>query len=69
MTHTRKHQFTLGRVVLYLLLILFALYYIIPLYVTLSTSFKSLDEIRSGNLLALPQVWQFESWGKAWSSA
>lgn len=70
-THTRNNKLSLspGRVVLYLLLVLFALYYIIPLYVTLATSFKSLDEIRSGNLLALPQVWQFDSWGKAWSSA
>ena len=71
MTHTptRNNKVTLGRVVLYLLLILFAVYYIVPLYVTLSTSFKSLDEIRSGNLLALPHVWQFDSWAKAWSSA
>ena len=70
-THSRNNKLSLspGRVVLYLLLVLFALYYIIPLYVTLATSFKSLDEIRSGNLLALPQVWQFDSWGKAWSSA
>ncbi|WP_317202491.1 carbohydrate ABC transporter permease [Janthinobacterium sp.] len=68
MTHTRK-QFNLGRGVLYLLLILFAVYYITPLYVMLSTSFKSLDEIRSGNLLALPVAWQTESWAKAWSSA
>ena len=69
MTPTRNNRLTLGRVVVYLLLILFAVYYIVPLYVTLSTSFKSLDEIRSGNLLALPHVWQFDSWAKAWSSA
>ena len=71
MTHTptSNNKLTLGRVVLYLLLILFAVYYIVPLYVTLSTSFKSLDEIRGGNLLALPHVWQFDSWAKAWSSA
>ena len=68
MTHTRN-RFTLGRAVLYLLLVLFAVYYIAPLYVMLSTSFKSLDEIRSGNLLALPVLWQTDSWAKAWSSA
>ncbi|HAT31505.1 MAG TPA: sugar ABC transporter permease [Janthinobacterium sp.] len=60
---------TLGRGMLYLLLVLFAVYYIAPLYVMLSTSFKSLDEIRSGNLLALPVLWQTDSWSKAWSSA
>ncbi|MET3132964.1 glucose/mannose transport system permease protein [Oxalobacteraceae bacterium GrIS 1.11] len=68
MTSTRKSM-NLGRGILYLLLILFAVYYIVPLYVMLSTSFKSLDEIRSGNLLALPVAWQTDSWGKAWSSA
>jgi glucose/mannose transport system permease protein len=66
---TTRNNLTLGRGVLYLLLILFAVYYIAPLYVMLSTSFKSLDEIRSGNLLALPVVWQGDSWAKAWSSA
>ncbi|MEC5162656.1 glucose/mannose transport system permease protein [Janthinobacterium sp. CG_23.3] len=68
MTHT-KPSINLGRGVMYLLLILFAVYYIAPLYVMLSTSFKSLDEIRSGNLLALPVLWQTDSWAKAWSSA
>ncbi len=68
MNHTRR-KITLGRCVLYLLLVLFALYYIAPLYVMLSTSFKSLDEIRHGNLLALPHTWSTVSWGKAWSSA
>jgi len=68
MNPTRR-KITLGRCVLYLLLVLFALYYIAPLYVMLSTSFKSLDEIRHGNLLALPHTWSTVSWGKAWSSA
>jgi glucose/mannose transport system permease protein len=58
-----------GRIVLYVLLALFLLYYIAPLYVMLSTSFKSLDEIRSGNLLALPQSASIEAWSRAWSSA
>jgi glucose/mannose transport system permease protein len=62
-------KLTLGRCVLYLLLLLFVLYYIAPLYVMLSTSFKSLDEIRSGNLLAWPHSFNTESWSKAWSSA
>ncbi|HSY26819.1 MAG TPA: carbohydrate ABC transporter permease [Burkholderiaceae bacterium] len=61
--------FSPGRLVIYALLLLFALYYIAPLYVMLSTSFKSLDEIRSGNLLSWPHTWSTDSWGKAWSSA
>jgi glucose/mannose transport system permease protein len=58
-----------GRLVVYALLIAFALYYLMPLFVMLITSLKSLDEIRSGNLLALPASITFEAWGKAWASA
>jgi glucose/mannose transport system permease protein len=61
--------FNPGRLFLYALLVLFALYYIAPLYVMLSTSFKTLDELRSGNLLSWPQTWTTASWSKAWSSA
>ncbi|MFZ6645524.1 carbohydrate ABC transporter permease [Undibacterium sp. TJN25] len=62
-------KLTPGRIVLYLLLVLFALYYIAPLYVMVSTSFKTLDEIRSGNLLSLPASLNTASWSKAWSTA
>lgn len=59
----------LGRVVVYTLLILFALYYLMPLFVMITTSLKTLDDIRGGNLLALPAEITFEAWAKAWSSA
>ena len=58
-----------GRVVLYVLLAAMALYYLLPLYVMLVTSFKSLDEIRSANLLALPATLDTTAWAKAWHSA
>lgn len=60
---------SLGRILIYGLLVLCALYYLAPLYVMLSTSVKSLDEIRSGNLLSIPQSPDFFAWAKAWSSA
>lgn len=60
---------SLGRILIYGLLVLCALYYLAPLYVMLSTSVKSLDEIRSGNLLSIPQSPDFFAWGKAWHSA
>jgi glucose/mannose transport system permease protein len=60
---------TFGRVVLYVLLVAFALYYLLPLFVMLTTSLKTLDDIRGGNLLSLPQQISFEAWSKAWSSA
>lgn len=54
---------------LYALLILFALYYLMPLFVMLTTSLKTLDDIRGGNLIALPEQVSFDAWIKAWSSA
>ena len=39
---------------LYSALCLFALYYLLPLFVMLTTSLKSLEEIRTGSLVALP---------------
>jgi glucose/mannose transport system permease protein len=59
----------IGPVLIYGLLILFAVYYLMPLFVMLVTSLKSLDEIRAGNLLALPAAPTLEPWVKAWGSA
>jgi len=58
-----------GRVLIYTLLILFALYYLMPLFVMVTTSLKSLDDIRSGNLVSLPQAITLEPWFKAWGTA
>jgi len=55
--------------VIYGLLTLFALVYLIPLFVMLVTSFKTMDEIQSGNMLAMPQSPTIEPWIKAWSEA
>lgn len=59
----------LGRTLIYLVLISFAVIYLAPLYVMFSTSLKDIEEIRSGNLLALPNDPTLYAWGKAWSSA
>jgi glucose/mannose transport system permease protein len=40
---------------------------ILPLYVMLVTSLKSMDEIRAGNIFALPLQVTFEPWRQAWS--
>ncbi|WP_028215816.1 carbohydrate ABC transporter permease [Paraburkholderia oxyphila] len=58
-----------SRVFVYAALILFALYFLFPLYVMLSTSFKSLDQIHTGNMLTLPTSPTFAPWIKAWSQA
>ena len=58
-----------GRILLYLVLGLFALYYLLPLYVMLVNSFKPLEEIRRGDMMALPDVWTIAPWASAWSTA
>ena len=57
------------RWMLYLFLGLFVVYYLMPLFVMVTTSLKSLEEIRTGSLVALPRVITFEAWQTAWSSA
>ncbi len=57
------------KVVIYGLLALFAAFYLLPLFVMVVTSFKTLDEIREGNMLALPQDPTVEPWLAAWGSA
>lgn len=57
------------RAMIYAALAFAALYYLIPLYVMLTTSVKDMAEIRAGNLLSLPQNIGFSAWDKAWSSA
>jgi glucose/mannose transport system permease protein len=57
------------RIGLYLLLGLFVLFYIMPLLVMVMTSLKSLDEIRTGDLIALPRDITFDAWRTAWSGA
>jgi glucose/mannose transport system permease protein len=60
---------TFGRYFIYGILILFVLVYLTPLYVMLVTSFKDIEEIRSGNLMALPDSPTLAAWIKAWGSA
>ncbi|WED24249.1 carbohydrate ABC transporter permease [Vibrio sp. JC009] len=62
-------KFTLARAFIYVVLIFFCLVYMMPLFVMITTSFKSLPDIKAGNLLSLPSEWVFDAWAKAWSSA
>ena len=57
------------RVLLYVVLGLFALLFLLPIYVMLVNSIKPLDEIRGGNLISLPLAPTFEPWRQAWSEA
>ncbi len=62
-------RLTIRSAFLYAALFLFALYFLAPIYVMVVASFKSLDEVRSSSIIALPQMWTVEPWIKAWSGA
>lgn len=66
---SRPNLRILNRIVIYGLLGLFALFYLMPLFVMLVTSFKTMDEIQGGNMLALPSAPTLEPWFKAWGEA
>jgi len=61
-----KFKNTILRWFLYSVLLLFAFYFIFPLYVMLVTAFKTMDEIRQGNLMTLPSQLNIDSWLVAW---
>ncbi len=65
----RKGGFGLGRLLLYALLLVMAVVFLLPVYVMVVNSLKPLDEIRGGNLMALPIDWTVAPWLTAWSTA
>ncbi len=65
-THVQNY---IMRSILFILLGIFAIYYLMPLFVMITTSLKSLEEIRTGSLIDLPREVTFDAWKTAWSSA
>jgi glucose/mannose transport system permease protein len=59
----------LGRMGIYALLILFAVWYLAPLLIMVATSLKSLEEIRTHSLLSPPREVSFDAWRIAWGEA
>ena len=62
-------RLTLQRVLLWTVLALFACFFLLPLYVMVSTSLKGMDEVRNGTLLSVPMAPSLAAWSKAWTSA
>ena len=65
----RRSIFSPARLGIYAFLFTAALFFLLPLYVMLVTSVKSMEEIRLGNIFALPMEVTLEPWRQAWSSA
>jgi len=65
----RKATAHWARIGVYAFLVFAAAFFLLPLYVMLTTSFKSMDEIRLGQIFALPSSITFDAWRAAWSEA
>ncbi|QRM28295.1 carbohydrate ABC transporter permease [Microvirga sp. VF16] len=65
----RPQHLTAGRIGVYAFLVTAALFFLLPLWIMVMTSLKPMEEIRLGNILAVPAAMTFEAWSKAWSSA
>jgi glucose/mannose transport system permease protein len=65
----RRRAVKPSRIVALLFLAMTALFFCVPLYVAIVTSFKSMDEIRLGRTFDLPQRWTLRAWADAWTHA
>lgn len=65
----RQYQDVSARAILYALLVIFALFYLLPLVLMVLTSFRSMNEIRLGQLIEWPKAFSTEAWTEAWSHA
>jgi glucose/mannose transport system permease protein len=62
-------QIPFARIALYAVLVALAIIFVLPVYVMIANSLKPLEEIRTGNLMSLPQDWTIAPWLSAWSTA
>jgi glucose/mannose transport system permease protein len=65
----RPRRLTWGRIGVYAFLVTSALFFLLPLWIMLLTSVKTMDEIRLGNLLSLPIEFTLQPWITAWQEA
>lgn len=65
----RRRRLSAGRIGVYAFLLTAALFFLLPLYVMIVTSFKPMEEIRQGGILALPHAFTLAPWREAWDSA
>lgn len=57
-----------SRVIIYGILVIFALIYVVPLVIVVLNSFREQAEIARNGLIALPQSFGLDAWGTAWGS-
>ena len=64
----RKRRIRGSTIAIYAFLIICALFFAVPLYVIIVTSFKTMIQITEGEIFSLPRDWTFEPWYKAWNT-
>jgi glucose/mannose transport system permease protein len=62
----RPRRLRPGRILIYVVLIIFALFYLMPIYVLLITGMKSFTEVSLDRMWNLPQSLSFDSFRDAW---
>ena len=65
----RRYRLRPVRIGVYAFLLTAAAFFLLPLYIMLVTSLKSMDEIRLGNIFAFPIQITLEPWVTAWTAA
>ena len=65
----RRSRLRPARIGVYAFLLTAAAFFLLPLYIMLVTSLKSMDEIRLGNIFAFPIQITLEPWVTAWTAA
>jgi len=65
----RRPWLTPARLGVYGFLLISAAFFLLPLYVMVATSLKSMDQIRLGAIFSLPEHPALDAWVQAWSSA
>jgi glucose/mannose transport system permease protein len=64
----RKHRVRGSTIAIYVFLVMCALFFAVPLYVIIVTSFKTMLQITEGEIFSLPRQWTLEPWYKAWNT-
>ena len=64
-----KAENRMARIGVYSFLIIAAAFFMMPLYVMIVTSLKTMDEVRASSIFALPLRPTLQAWADAWSAA
>ena len=67
--HPAAAGFDWGRLIRYAALIIGALFVLIPVYVLLITSFKTMGDADPSRAWSFPQVWSLDSWISTWKGS